>query len=435
MISRYAWYLREVLKKVWVRVVSFALLAILSVVLARLLAPFVPEEFALQTGSESVTQLLGVLTSSMLAVTTFSLSIAVSAFAAAAGTATPRATVLLQEDDTTQNVLATFLGAFLFGLLGLIALNANLYNSSGKVVVFIFTIAVIGLVVLALIRWIDHLMDFGRMGDTLDRVEAAATAALSYRLSNPYLGGRPMVGAPSRTGTAILAAETGYVQHIDMQALQDCAHDAGTQAFVERLPGSFVAQGQSLLHVTSASVDDDRAAALRRAFVMGTRRTFKEDPRFGLIVLTEIASRALSPAVNDPGTAIDIVGRHVRILSQWREDREAEVLFPDVFVPAITVDDVMEDAFRPIARDGAALVEVQVRLQKALAALQTIAPHIFAEPAGRIARDALVRAEAALETPLDLPDIRAASRLIEEGAGSANSGQSAPHSGPTQHES
>jgi uncharacterized membrane protein len=421
MISRYAWYLRELLKKVWVRVVSFALLAILSVALARVLAPFVPEEFALQTGSEAVAQLLGVLTSSMLAVTTFSLSIAVSAFAAAAGTATPRATVLLQEDDTTQNVLATFLGAFLFGLLGLIALNANLYDASGKVVVFIFTIAVIGLVVLALIRWIDHLMDFGRMDDTLDRVEAAATLALDQRLSNPYLGGRPLIGASLTQGTVIFADETGYVRRIDMQALQDCAEEAGTQAFVERIPGAFVARGQALMRA-AAKVDDDRAAAFRRAFVIGTRRTFDEDPRFGLIVLSEIASRALSPAVNDPGTAIDILGRHVRILSRWSEDSEAEVLFKNVFVPPIRVEDVMEDVFRPIARDGAGLVEVQVRLQKALAALTAVAPAVFADPAERMAREALTRAEAAAPTPLDLADIRAAALPGVTGADTPEAG-------------
>jgi uncharacterized membrane protein len=41
--------------------------------------------------------------------------------------------------------------------------------------------------------------------------------------------------------------------------------------------------------------------------------------RFGLITLSEIASRALSPAVNDPGTAIQIISSHVRLFSLWAE--------------------------------------------------------------------------------------------------------------------
>ena len=110
MVSRYTWYLQEVLKKVWVRVVGFALLAVVSVGLARVLSPYLGEDLAIRAGADAVEQLLGVLTSSMLAVTTFSLSIAVSAFAVAASTATPRAAVLLQEDRTTQNVPRLFLG-------------------------------------------------------------------------------------------------------------------------------------------------------------------------------------------------------------------------------------------------------------------------------------------------------------------------------------
>src|SRR6056297_1540011 len=182
MISKYIFYIRELFETIWLRVISFGVLAIVATVLAQMLSPYLADDIALHIGSDAVSQLLGVLTSSMLAVTTFSLSVAVAAFAAAARSATPRATVLLQQDRTTQNVLATFLGAFLFGLVGLIALHAEFYDASGKVVVFLFTIVVIGFVVVTLIRWIDHLMQFGRMGDTLDRVERAASDALVQRL-------------------------------------------------------------------------------------------------------------------------------------------------------------------------------------------------------------------------------------------------------------
>ena len=407
MISHYTWYLREILKKVWVRVVSFALLAFLSVGLAWLLSPFLAEDIALKAGSDAVEQLLEVLTSSMLAVTTFSLSIAVAAFAAAAGTATPRAAVLLQQDRTTQNVLATFLGAFLFGLVGLIALNANLYNDAGLVVIFLFTVAVIGLVVVALIRWIDHLMSFGRMGDTLDRVEAATATALERRLGDPYLGGRRLVGSPDTRMLPVVSRATGYVQHVDMQTIQDCAAALEVKVHLHGLPGRFIAEGAPLLWVDTDRLEEKQVKELCGTIAIGNRRTFEEDPRFGLIVLSEIASRALSPAVNDPGTAIDILGRMVRILSLWRERAEPDVRFANVYVPPITAQEVFEDAFRPLARDGAGLVEVQIRLHKTLTALRTMAPGTFSAPAIEMARDALARAEATGMLASDLADIRA----------------------------
>lgn len=416
MISRYAWYLREILKQVWVRVVSFAALAFLAAGLARILAPYLPEGISLRTGSEAVGSLLGILTSSMLAVTTFSLSIAVSAFAAAASSATPRATVLLQQDRTTQNILATFLGAFLFGLVGLIAHHAEFYGASGKVVVFLFTVTVIGLVVVALIRWIGHLMQFGRMGDTLDRVERAASDALLRRLENPFLGGRPLLDTPPESCAPVASTTAGYLQHIDMQVLQECAEELGARLFVCHLPGSFVAPDEPLLYVEADSVEEDQAAAMCHAFTIGTRRIFEEDPRFGLIVLTEIASRALSPAVNDQGTAIDILGRHVRILSQWRERSDAEVHFRSVFVPPVAVQDAIEDAFRPIARDGASLSEVQIRLAKALASLRQSAPHVFSQACERMAREALERAEAASLLASELTAIRSAAPLMARAA-------------------
>ncbi len=431
MISRYAWYLREALKKVWLRVIGYAILAFLAAVLARVLSPYLPEALAFQTGSEAVSQLLGILTSSMLAVTTFSLSIAVSAFTAAAGTATPRATVLLQQDRTTQNVLATFLGAFLFGLIGLVALHARFYSSSGKVVVFLFTIVVIALVVLALIRWIGHLMKFGRMGDTLDRVERAASGALLGRLENPFLGGRRLRDEIPARRTVIAAKATGYIQHVDMRALQDCAESFKTELFLHRLPGSFVAPETPLLSAASPALDDDQIALLRKAFSTGTQRTFEDDPRFGLIVLTEIASRALSPGVNDPGTAIDILGRHVRILSQWHERADAEVRFDRIFVPPLDVQDAIEDAFRPIARDGAALAEVQIRLQKALTALRNSLPDIFGPACVAISREALERAKAVPLLPAEMARLRDAAPVAQD-APSATRAQAKADPGPPQ---
>jgi len=393
--SKPFWIVRQALKKVWVRVVSFALLCVLTVGLAPTLAQWLPDGFAEDLGSLSVDRILGILASSMLAVTTFSLSIAVSAFAAAAVNATPRATALLQEDPTTQNVLATFLGAFLFSLIGLIALRTDYYDPAGQIFLFLATLVVVGLVVLALLRWISHLMSFGRMCDTLDRVEQATAHSLQQRLAHPYLDGNPLHGNIPDDAVPLLASCTGYVQHIDISALANCAEVVKAELYVAALPGSFVHPAAPMLWTRGGTVDKKQQQALREAFSIGNERSFDQDPRFGLIVLSEIASRALSPAVNDPGTAISVVGRLVRLLSCWTEQQEPKIDYPSVHVPPILPDDMICDAFRPIARDGAALIEVQIRLQKALAALGSIAPMAFAQPVNALSRYALERATAA----------------------------------------
>lgn len=415
MLGKYLWHLRRTLRRIWVRVSAFALLALAVAALAPLIGRAVPPGWGTRLGASSVEQVLTILASSMLAVTTFSLSIAVSAFAAAASTATPRATALLQEDPTTQNVLATFLGAFLFSLVALIALQAGYYDEAGRFILFAATGAVVVVVVVALLRWITHLTTFGRMGDTLDRVEAAAAEALTERLAAPYLGGTPLFGDLPDGARPVAADQVGYVQHIDMGALAACAKEAGLRVWVAALPGAFVHPAAPLLSIEGDAPPEEVTNRLRAAFSIGRDRSFDQDPRFGLIVLAEIASRALSPAVNDPGTAIATIGRLVRVLMTWSEPVDPDVDWPEVVVPPLAPSDMIEDAFLPIARDGAGLIEVQLRLQKGLAALAARSPAVFGEATAALSAAAVARCRAAGMPPDDLVRVEAASRLVRVG--------------------
>lgn len=162
--------------------------------------------------------------------------------------------------------------------------------------------------------------------------------------------------------------------------LEACANNLKSDIWVSALPGTFVHGARALLHVEKDMHDDDARRRVRSAFTVGAERSFDQDPRFGLIVLAEIASRALSPAVNDPGTAISVVGRLVRILANWKYGPEPDIQYQSVFVPPVSSADLLDDAFRPIIRDGASTVEVQIRLQKALQAWPPCRKTLFALP-------------------------------------------------------
>jgi uncharacterized membrane protein len=166
---------------------------------------------------------------------------------------------------------------------------------------------------------------------------------------------------------------TGYIQHIDVSALGLIAETHKIRIYVEVVPGSFVHQGTPLAHSVEMNAGSIEAPAVIAEHIMatltiGVRRTFEHDPRFGLSVLSEIASRALSPAVNDPGTAIDVIGRGVRTLTAWGKSRlpvrEIEPACAQVYIRGLEVDDLFDDFFAPISRDGAALVEVNLRLSR-----------------------------------------------------------------------
>lgn len=392
MLGKYLWKLRQVLKEIWVRVLAYGAVAVLAAMMSPSLAPYVPQNLRFQPGDGAVEQVLQIIASSMLAVTTFSLSIAVQAYAAAATSATPRATALLQQDTTTQNVLATFLGAFLFSLMGIIGLEAGLYGDDGKFLLFVSTMLVVAAVILALLRWITHLINFGRMSDTLERVERATTDALLARLDEPFLGATPRRGAIPPEARAVYPEQVGYVQHIDIAGLHKIATSLDLHLWIATTPGSFVHPDVPLMYVEGRWLEDEQADDLRHGLTIGAERSFDQDPRFGLVVLSEIASRALSPAVNDPGTAIDVISRQARVLALWQPHDPEIPPCPRIHMPPITGLDLLDDAFHALARDGAAFVEVQIRLQMALNALAATNPQEFRQPATELAKLALARA-------------------------------------------
>jgi uncharacterized membrane protein len=413
MTSRWLWLASQLARRMWFRATLFSILAVATALVAIVLGPYIPSNLPTKIGADAVDNILGIIASSMLAVTTFSLSTMVSAYSAATSNVTPRATRLVMEDTTTQNVLATFVGSFLYSLVGIIALSTGAYGSTGRVVLFVVTAGVIVLIVVTLLRWIDHLSRLGRVTETTARVEKAAADAMRMRHESPYMGGRPLADVP-KAARPINASQIGYVQHLDVGQLSKIAERGGGTIFASATPGAFVSPTEPIAWADALD-QDEQESEIRACFTIDDVRSFDQDPRFGASVLAEIASRALSPAINDPGTAIDVIGRAVRILSIWAEpsDPQQETQFPRVHVPAIDVADLFDDLFTPIARDGAGIIEVGVRLQKALKILSQLGPANFAEDAARHSVLALKRAETALPLEQDIAVLRSLAAEIE----------------------
>lgn len=369
-LSQTLYKLHRYSRKIWVRSSLITLLGVVAAAGSGVLAPLVPEAIAEAVKPDAVEKILDILASGMLAVVIFSLSVMLSARQSASQQVTPRSHQLLMEDVTTQNVLSTFLGSFLFSLVGVITLGTQVYSGDAAAVILFFTLIVIALIIIAILRWIAHLSELGSVVETTRKVERAARDAMETWLDDPCIGGTPLLGTSS--GMPEPCAQTGYIQHIDMGKLSEQADEGDFQVYLNCRPGSFVARGGILFYHSGAR----DLAGLHDAFTVGDTRRFDQDPRFGVIVLTEIAQRALSPGINDPGTAIDVLTRQHRMLALFRDRMEQdggksvdEPSYPRVHVPPLSAVSLVQDAFDPIARDGAATVEVQIRLQKVLADL------------------------------------------------------------------
>lgn len=415
-------FLNRFRNRLWVKPLAVCLLSVAAAFGAKLadgtgLAQLVPV-----IEPDSIETLLSIMASSMLVIATFSVASMVSAYASASSTATPRAFILVIADDASQNALSTFVGAFIFSIVALIAAKNAYFQRAGLFILFVLTLIVFGMVIITFVRWVDRIARLGRMGSTIDKVEKATAGALTRRRDAPTLHGVP-VRSQAR-GRAVFAACVGYVQHIDIAALQTWAEEAQVRVVIAALPGTFAAPDQALAYISAgpgdpAGIDFE---CVVKSFQIGGDRLFADDPRFGLVVLSEIAGRALSPAVNDPGTAIDIVGTLLRLFVLWSEPATAGdedvPQYDRVAVPEISVRDMFDDAFSAIARDGAGVVEVSVRLQKALRSLASIGDAKIRDAAEYHGRLALKRARIALNIAEDLAAVQDAGKFAESVASS-----------------
>ncbi|MEO5945318.1 MAG: DUF2254 domain-containing protein [Chitinophagaceae bacterium] len=400
-------YYKRLLGRLWFRPLLFCLLSIAVALLAQLADNSFIADIAPAIEKSSVEELLSILSATMLVIAIFAVGSMLSAFSAASSSATPRSFKLVVADDVSQNALSVYIGSFIFSIVALVALKNGYYGQAGYFTLFILTLLVFAVVIITFLRWVERISKLGRLGHTIQKIEEATKKVLINRLEQPYLGCHP-IKESIESGTPVYTKEMGYVLHINMDKLQELASDSNALITVVCIPGRFVSPEKPLVYITyqdanGNTIDNEE---LEKAFSIDDNRSFYDDPRFGLIVLSEIASRALSPGINDPGTAIAIIASHIRLFSLWvigiKKEKTETVKYNRISVPAISLADMFDDAFRPIERDGAGNIEVMIRLQKALITIAHIGNTEVKELAILHSRQAFERAEIAMDYKNDL---------------------------------
>ncbi|MGD8176547.1 DUF2254 domain-containing protein [Marinimicrobium sp. ARAG 43.8] len=407
-LDRWRFWFDRLQEKLWIRPLALCLLSIVGAFVAKLADGTGLAELVPKVAEGSVESLLSVMASSMLTIATLAVGSMVAAYASASTSATPRSIPLVISDDVTQNALSAFLGAFIFSLISLVSVKNSFYGEAGLFTMFVLTLWVFALVVVTFVRWVDRIARLGRLGNTIAQVEEATRRALERRRRAPTLCGLDETpGEPQ--GLPLYSTEVGYVQHISVATLQNEAVEREARVTLMVLPGTFVCTERPMAFIEGVAQED--LAEFARAFTLGRNRTFEDDPRFGLVALSEIADKALSPGINDPGTAIDVINTMVRLLTLWikppEDETPLETAYDRVVVPKLNVDDMLDDAFTAIARDGAGMVEVGVRLQKAFRSLEALNNQAMSRAARRHAQLALERAERALTQAEDKAVVRA----------------------------
>jgi uncharacterized membrane protein len=343
-------------------------------------------------GPEGARAVLSTIAGSMITVAGVTFSITIVALTLASQQFGPRLLRNFLRDLGNQIVLGTFVSTFLYCLLVLRTVRGT---DDAR---FVPHVAVTLGVVLAmlslgvLIFFIHHVSMAIQASEIIANVAADLEGAVA-RLFPEKLGRGPadLTDAPTalpvdfdRSGHAVTATVSGYVQAVDGDALLSLAGHREMVLRIDAEPGRFVRHGTALITGwPGANVDDALCEAVRGAFIIGSARSPTQDVQFYVEQLVELAVRALSPGINDPGTARMCLDRLGQTLCQMAtREMPASRRYDDsgrlrVMARPMAFENLAATAFDEIRRYGRSSVSVTVHL---LDVIRDIAGCVTREP-------------------------------------------------------
>lgn len=229
-----------------------------------------------------------------------------------ASTFTPRLG-LFRDEPIVWRAFAFTVGVFVFCVTSALAIGVGPRVSSFVPV----TAMLLALVAIVFMRTLQmKAFDSIQLGHALTAIATRAHLLFDALYTKPYdpaaaaEGPRPAVtGATSVrwSGAAVV------LQQFDVPALIRAARERDCTIAFGVVPGTTVSQGTELARVTPGGLSEGQ---LRVALVTGVERTFDQDPELPFRLLADIALRALSPAVNDPATAVEALDRLEDLLTR-----------------------------------------------------------------------------------------------------------------------
>lgn len=181
-------------------------------------------------------------------------------------------------------------------------------------------------------------------------------------------------------GGAVAARRSGYVQLVDHTRLLDVAIGHDAVIVLERRPGQFVVEGQTLARVVPLEAAEHAAPVLAHAVDIGWSRSLRQDLEFAMAQVAEIGLRALSPAINDTYTGLTCIdwlgsamvdfGRHAEQSGGYCSDDGVV----RVVEPSLRFDRALKSAFDLLRQAGANNPAVLVRMLDVLTAMVPLVP-------------------------------------------------------------
>lgn len=347
---------------------------------------WIPTIFFPTTHDPAVAQMiLSNIATAMMTVVSIVFAILLMTLTLASTQFSPRIIISFVRDRITQQTLGIFLGTFLY-CLGALPAARNVPTA------FCPVVTVFGAMVLAfacvtwLLFFIIHISRAVSVTHLVARIahdtEDIILKTLPELRSEHEEVQKTTPPAHLNEGeTPVLSDISGYILAIDIDRLFTLAKNHDITILVARRVGHFVPAGIPLLGVKGKNkLTPELDKSLRKAFDIGPTRTLEQDMEFGILQIVDIALKAVSPASNDPSTAINCIDQLSSILIRFAAHKapQTQFYYPEgilrLSVPWLGFDRILESAFEQIRLYAQADVAVSLRLLRAFSDIASTLP-------------------------------------------------------------
>jgi uncharacterized membrane protein len=340
------------------------------------LSAWVPEAlFPSRSDPQVVQIMLATIASSVMTVVSIVFAILLMTLTLASMQFSPRILVSFVRDRVTQWTLGLFLGTFLYCLSALPAARSSPHPFSPVATVTGGMLLALASVI-GLIFFINHISHAISVTHIVDRIAGESENVIDELMPHEMRNAdRPRLSTidPEGPEFAVTSLVSGYIRYVDTKRLRDLAKAYRLRVRVLRRVGHFVPAGVQLFSVSRQDrLSAERSAELLRAFDIGPSRTMQQDVEFGILQIVDIALKAISPAVNDPSTAINCIDQLGRILIRWAGREPPSSILHDpphvarVIIPWIGFAGLLDLAVEQIRHYAASDAAVSLRLMRSL---------------------------------------------------------------------
>ena len=318
--------------------------------------------------------LLGAIAGSCITVVSVVYSVLLIALTFASIQFSPRVLNTFVKDTVSQVTLGVFIGTFAYCLILLPSVHGP---PQAVVPALSLTLALVLAAgcLFYLIYFIHHIAIAIQVNYIVDRVARETENALRNRFGGPmrrFPPTEPPLAEPT-AGKNIASNISGYVQFIDENKLMNLAVEGNATIFIHRWTGQFIPAGVACFTITPAAAATKQLNRSALAcFHIGPVRSLEDDVEFGVLQIVDIALKALSPAVNDPSTAISCIDQlsTILVLAATLEPPKTIILDNNevarLFRRQTSFTRLLEVAFNQLIRHSAGDMPVSLRMLRAL---------------------------------------------------------------------